>query len=380
MTWRGPTYRTVDGERIDGVWSHVWQRLDADHPYCVDDLIVYADGTITWDTDTDLSGLRKLLESGRLSVTDPARPPRSEPPEWGSRLSRPLTTDGFLLEVADQIERLNGRPTSSHRCWEAVRRFQQDPSESHRSLLRAAYLAIPPHLRVYALGDMDQQDRPLRILLTDVGEAVDGGGPVVTAELHQTALDYFARSHRGIQQEQARRAVDYSDDPSGPGRATVVSQETVFPRGWPEEPATFMLRNGCPTPFAHEGESYASVLHAYWSLAAADPADRARIAAAESGRDAQELGGKVPHRPDWPAIRLAVMADLLRAKYTQHEAAAQVLLSTGDSRISYTGLWDSPFWRDTNDAHGRNWMGRLLELTRSELRLRPANSPSPARP
>ncbi|WP_445276325.1 hypothetical protein, partial [Streptomyces drozdowiczii] len=26
MTWRGPTYRMVDGERIDGVWCHIWRR------------------------------------------------------------------------------------------------------------------------------------------------------------------------------------------------------------------------------------------------------------------------------------------------------------------------------------------------------------------
>lgn len=66
-------------------------------------------------------------------------------------------------------------------------------------------------------------------------------------------------------------------------------------------------------------------------------------------------------------MRLAVMGGLLEAKFTQHPALSEVLLSTGDSVISYTGLSDSPFWRDVPDSRGRNWMGRLLELTRSEL-------------
>ncbi len=61
------------------------------------------------------------------------------------------------------------------------------------------------------------------------------------------------------------------------------------------------------------------------------------------------------------------MRGLLEAKFTQHPALAEILLDTGDSRISYTGLSDSPFWRDIPDHRGRNWMGRLLELTRSEL-------------
>lgn len=61
------------------------------------------------------------------------------------------------------------------------------------------------------------------------------------------------------------------------------------------------------------------------------------------------------------------MAGLLRAKFTQHPALGRVLVSTEDARISYTGLSDSPFWRDVSDGRGRNWIGRLLELTRSEL-------------
>jgi predicted NAD-dependent protein-ADP-ribosyltransferase YbiA (DUF1768 family) len=67
-------------------------------------------------------------------------------------------------------------------------------------------------------------------------------------------------------------------------------------------------------------------------------------------------------RPGWPAVRAAVMARLLRAKFAQHPQLAEALLATGDGRIEYGGL-ASPYW--TGD--GRNWAGRLLELIRSEL-------------
>ncbi|WSL95618.1 NADAR family protein [Streptomyces sp. NBC_01718] len=358
----------VDGERIDGAWRHIWRRYRPGGEYYLDDLIVFADGAITCGERTDLAGLEKMLATGRLAVTDPGTPPLpDEPSKWASRHGEPLTPEGFLLEVADRIEALNERPTAGQRCWAAIRHFQQEPAESNRALLRAAYLAVPPHLRIYVLGDMDRQDRPLRILLTNIGEVVDGDGPVVTAEMHQDVLDYFSRGDQGVRSEQERRAVQHADDPSEPGRPALISRETVYPQGWPEQPGLFMLRNDFPAQIVFAGESYASVLHGYWALSAADAFDRSRIRDAASGREAHDLGGRATHRSDWPNVRLAVMAELLRAKFTQHPELAQVLVSTGDARISYTGLSDSPFWRDVPDGRGRNWMGRLLELTRSEL-------------
>lgn len=336
--------------------------------YYLDDLVVFADGRITCDERTDLVGLAKKLATGRWAVTDPGTPPLPDPPsKWEARYSEPLTPEGFLLEVADRIEALNNRPTVRKRCWDAIRQYERQPSEANRELLRAAYLAVPAHLRVYVLGDMDLQDRPLRILLTEIGEAVDGDGPVVTAEMHQGVLDYFARTSKAVQDERERRAVQHADDPAAPGRPVLVSHEAVYPQGWPDERGLFVLRNDFPAPVEFAGDSYASVQHAYWALSAADASDRSTIRDAASGREAHDLGGRATRRSDWPDVRLAVMAGLLRAKFTQHPELARVLLSTGDARISYTGFADSPFWRDVPDDRGRNWMGRLLELTRSEL-------------
>lgn len=115
------------------------------------------------------------------------------------------------------------------------------------------------------------------------------------------------------------------------------------------------------------GETYSSVLHGYWSLSAADASDRRRTADAPTAREAHDLGGRAPKRADWSRVRLAVMTGLLRAKSTQHAELAEILVSTGDATISYTGSSGSPFWRDASDHRGRNWMGRPLELTRSEL-------------
>jgi predicted NAD-dependent protein-ADP-ribosyltransferase YbiA (DUF1768 family) len=128
-----------------------------------------------------------------------------------------------------------------------------------------------------------------------------------------------------------------------------------------------VLRNEYPVTVHFAQERYPSVLHGYWALSAADPRDRAAIRDAISAREAHDLGGAAARRTDWAAMRPAIMAGLLRAKFTQHPEHAQILLATGEATISYTGLSDSPYWRDVPDQRGRNWMGRLLELTRAEL-------------
>ncbi|MEV7611756.1 DUF1768 domain-containing protein [Streptomyces sp. NPDC089799] len=161
----------------------------------MEDLFAFADGALRCDGLTDVSGLKRLMLSGRISPTDPAHrnlPP--EPSRWRSRRPAPVTPDGFILEVTDRIDALNSRPTSTDRCWDAIHRYRDEPTEPNRLALRAAYLKVPPHLRIHVLGDIDRQDRPLRILTTDTGQAVDGDGPVVTAFMHQQTLDYFIRA------------------------------------------------------------------------------------------------------------------------------------------------------------------------------------------
>ncbi|MGI5171459.1 NADAR family protein [Spirillospora sp. CA-253888] len=152
------------------------------------------------------------------------------------------------------------------------------------------------------------------------------------------------------------------------GPATVLAG-VVYPGGWPDEPGDHLLRNDHPAPFAHRGVRYPTVVHAYWALAAADPADHDRVRAAATPRQARDLGVRAARRAGWTSVRTAVMADLLRAKFAQHPQAAEVLLATGDAALSYTGHTESAFWESRGPSEGRNWIGRLLELVRAELAL-----------
>lgn len=369
VTWHGPTYRLVDGSRVDGRWCHVW--VKGYSGYYVDDLFVFADGAIGCGELMDLDALGQRLESGKVVLRDPGRPVSvsSRPgPRWSARYPEPMTEAGFIAEVRDEIDSLNGRPTAADRCWEAVRRYQREPTEDNRLLVRDAYLAIPAHRRVFVLGDMDNQDIPLRKLITPVGEPVGGDGPIATPEMYREVLDYFDAGDRGVARSQQRRQVLHADDPVEAATPAVVSHERGNPpTELPHEVDLAALRNEFPAPFSYRGQTYRTIIHAYWALAALERSDHDRIRDAATARDAHEIGGSVALHANWAVARVAVMAALLRAKFTQHPQLAELLLSTGTATISYTGISESPFWTDRGPREGRNWMGRLLELIRAEI-------------
>jgi hypothetical protein len=76
-----------------------------------------------------------------------------------------IDPEEFIKEVGDEIEELNGRPTTSALCLQAWESYQQDPDEANREALRATYEAIPKHNRRYVLADMDRKDWPIRRVL-----------------------------------------------------------------------------------------------------------------------------------------------------------------------------------------------------------------------
>jgi predicted NAD-dependent protein-ADP-ribosyltransferase YbiA (DUF1768 family) len=359
-------YREVDGGRIEGTLRPVFIR-QAPGSYSLTELKVYADGSIDCWEWMDLNGLRDKLRTGRVATR----------PEPGARVSahhlagwtvaepvRGISAEELLGEVADDIDTLNGRPDSARRCLEAAGRYVQTRAESDRLALCDAYQAIPAHLRLYALGDMDNKDGPLQILCTGIGGTVTYNRTTVTVteEARQRAIDYFLGRERAIEQAEQRT---HPDGPEGTDTPSLHLNQVIYPKGWPADPGNLVLRNEYPAPVTADGLTYPTVTHAYWALAAADPADRERFRDAATPYAAEKLAGEVELRADWPVIRLAVMTGLLRAKFAQHPELADTLLATGDTRIEYTSV-GSGYW-GAYRSQGRNWMGRLLELVRAEM-------------
>ncbi|CAM5456146.1 hypothetical protein GCM10010329_33350 [Streptomyces spiroverticillatus] len=360
MALRNPTHRDVDGERIPGTWRHVFHR--GGDTWHLTDLVVYADGLIDWGGErlVTVEEFAALLRSGRIAAgpTEGEKAAAYRIGSWTMTGVRTHSRPEWLLgEVRDEVERLAGRPTSTERCLAAVEVFLAERTEANRAALRAAHLEIPESLRAYALGDMDARDIPIRVLAA----GPDGGDEGFDEEDHGEAVRYFAEhaQWRGV----AERRRD-ADGPQGPP-APPVTVEPAF--GQTEKQAAARLRNDHPAPIEVDGVTYPTVTHAYWALSTDDVGRAELIRSAPTPARAREAGEESPRRAHWADVRLAVMSRILRAKFAQHADLAEELLNTGNAPLHCADSPARPFWHRGGEA-GRNWLGRLLELVRSELR------------
>lgn len=71
-------------------------------------------------------------------------------------------------------------------------------------------------------------------------------------------------------------------------------------------------------------------------------------------------------RRDWESIKVSVMREVVRARFSQHEDLARLLLETGEARlVEHTDQDD--YWGDGGDGSGKNMLGRILMEIRQEL-------------
>nr|MBO2493442.1 DUF1768 domain-containing protein [Clostridia bacterium] len=86
-----------------------------------------------------------------------------------------------------------------------------------------------------------------------------------------------------------------------------------------------------------------------------------------SGAEARRMGRRVPIRPDWEEVKVGIMTQVVRAKFTQNPDLAKKLLATGDALLVEENSWGDTFW-GTCQGRGENMLGRILMLVRYELR------------
>jgi predicted NAD-dependent protein-ADP-ribosyltransferase YbiA (DUF1768 family) len=361
MTDTTPTWRSVEDEVVRGRQRLIFVR-ERDY-YALTTLSVYADGVVAWPgKSTDFDGLRAAFDDGTLTLA---------PPEGAkivfyrtalglAWLESKLTSDLVIADLADELDRLNDRPDSSGRCWDALMAYAAEPSPTNLEIVRERYHAVPEHRRIFMLGDMDRNDVPVRILLAEPGSTIPARHPertlTVTPESREEALEYFRRCERAVAESRERYAMDQ------PVAVPLRVGGWVYPNSWPEPPGLEVLQIDYPAPVVHGAREYPTVMHAFWALSTDDGAWHDRIAAVERGVDARAMAEEAPRRDDWPRVQLGVMAALLRDKFERHPAMARRLRETDDARLLYNDT-GSRYW----SLQGVNWLGRLLELVRSEL-------------
>lgn len=138
--------------------------------------------------------------------------------------------------------------------------------------------------------------------------------------------------------------------------------------------------DGSPSPLsnfyqlrltAEDGIDYPSVEHAYQAAKTNDTALRLEIARLASPGRAKRAGRQLQLRPDWEAVKLGMMRDLLRRKFDARTDPVMVryLLRTGDSELIDGNPWGDRYW-GVYQGQGENWLGFLLMGVRAELRAR----------
>lgn len=83
----------------------------------------------------------------------------------------------------------------------------------------------------------------------------------------------------------------------------------------------------------------------------------------------KSAGRRVQLRSDWETVKLGIMEEIVRAKFTQHPELAEKLLATGDMVLVEGNRWGDTCWGvDMRTGQGENHLGKLLMKVREELK------------
>ena len=78
-------------------------------------------------------------------------------------------------------------------------------------------------------------------------------------------------------------------------------------------------------------------------------------------------GKRVSLRPDWETVKVQIMYDVVKSKFSQNEFLKNALLDTGNSMLIEGNIWHDRTWGVCRGV-GENYLGKILMLVRKELR------------
>lgn len=128
----------------------------------------------------------------------------------------------------------------------------------------------------------------------------------------------------------------------------------------------FFLSNFYPCAIPYEGITYPSTEHAFQAAKSHDIEVRKKIALLKTPADSKKAGRTLALRPDWNAVRLQVMEDVLRIKFAPGSPLAVGLLATGDAMLIEGNTWGDAFW-GVCKGRGQNNLGKILMKIRADL-------------
>ena len=121
-------------------------------------------------------------------------------------------------------------------------------------------------------------------------------------------------------------------------------------------PATVELEDGIVYPTSE---------HAFQAMKTTNMDERRAVAVCATPGQSKRKGRKVPLRPDWEDIKIAVMETVVRAKFQQHQDLEERLIQTGNAELIEGNTWQDRFWGVCGT--GENHLGKILMKIRDDL-------------
>ena len=119
----------------------------------------------------------------------------------------------------------------------------------------------------------------------------------------------------------------------------------------------------CPVPF--EGLTFSNSEAAFQAAKSLDMKERVKFVDLAAGQS-KKLGRRVELRPDWEDVKIDIMRQVLKSKFTQNPELKAKLIATGDAELIEGNNWNDTFWGVCR-GKGRNHLGKLLMEVRAEL-------------
>jgi ribA/ribD-fused uncharacterized protein len=128
------------------------------------------------------------------------------------------------------------------------------------------------------------------------------------------------------------------------------------------------LSNFYPCKVEYEGILYPTSEHAFQAAKTLNTYRRWHISLLMTPGKAKRAGRELVLRPFWDDIKLQVMEQILRTKFSNPEMK-QLLLDTGAKILVEGNSWNDTFWGVcTKTGRGENNLGNLLMKIRGDLR------------
>jgi ribA/ribD-fused uncharacterized protein len=117
----------------------------------------------------------------------------------------------------------------------------------------------------------------------------------------------------------------------------------------------------------YNGLVFRSVEHAFQAQKTTNPSIRQYASKIHSPVDVKRYMRTVELRLDWEEVKLGIMEDLERIKYTKNPALKILLLDTNDKEIIEENDWCDDYW-GVYKGKGKNHLGKIIMKIRSEIK------------